>query len=172
MEEEDSPKKTKITVVGQGIEAGSSASDLAKESKSACQTNEAQAEAKHSDQTSSWFHIASRLEKRAQAQKSGGDLDGAIQSTKHVLEFRQAYLSKRIQSNRSVSKAKHHVAHTLVGLAHLVLIANETKEAGIYLKGALDLYKSSGVPNGDDCVQEIQRELDRLRWQTKRSAAN
>ena len=124
----------------------------------------------NASQSDTWYHTASRLEKKALSQKNKGDIEGAIQSTKVVLEFRQAYLSKRTESRRDLSRAKQSVARTLVSLAHLVLITDAIRQAEKYFKQALGLYKSSGAPKGADCMLEIQRELERLRWQQKSAA--
>jgi hypothetical protein len=129
--------------------------------------NDSRSEPKSASLTNTWFRTASRLERKAQTQKSQGDIVGSIKSTKIVLEFRRAYLSKRIEAERNVSKAKQQVARTLVSLAHLVLITDATTEAEIYFKEAIDLYKSGGLSKGEDCMLEIQRELERLRWQKK-----
>ena len=120
------------------------------------------------NQTQSWFQTATRLERKAQSQKNKGDIVGAIESLKVVLDFRRASLAKRVESGRHVSKTKQEVARTLVGLAHLVLIIDETKEAEAFFKEAVELYKASGLSKNEDCMLEINRELDRLRWKNKR----
>ena len=117
--------------------------------------------------SSSLQYTLSRLQKKAVVQKSKRDIDGAIESTKIILELRRASLAKKEQANRDCSKEKKHVADTLVSLAYVVLIKEATKEAEAHFKEAAELYKSSGIRKEDDCMQKISRELDRLRWQQK-----
>ena len=120
-------------------------------------------------QFSSWFYTASRLQKKAKNLKSKGDIDGAIESTKIVLELQRAARAKKEQSKRSFTKEQLQVAGTLVSLAQLVLIKDATKEAEGYFKEADELYKASGKTKDEDCVQDISRQLERLRWQQKTS---
>eukprot|EP00934_Nitzschia_sp_Nitz4_P005562 Nitzschia sp. Nitz4//scaffold196_size54656//10819//13057//NITZ4_006632-RA/size54656-augustus-gene-0.39-mRNA-1//-1//CDS//3329540405//5552//frame0 len=119
-----------------------------------------------SNQFGAWFLTASRLEKRALHRKKKGDIPGAIESTKHVLEFRRAYAAKQPEGRKSW-KANIQVASTLVSLANLLMIQEELREAETCFREALDLYRSSGATKNDEPVQEIQRELDRLKWQYK-----
>jgi hypothetical protein len=142
------------------------------ESADECTENESPNAPSRSSPATSWLYAVSRLEKKAQNQKSQGDIKGAIESTNVVLEARRAHLSKRLNGKRKVSKAKKQVARTLVHLAHLVLITDATHQAEKHFKEAVDLYKSNGMPKSDDCMQEIHRELERLRWQHKKSGVN
>lgn len=114
---------------------------------------------------------ASRLEKKACQKKKKGDIAGAIEATKHVLEFRRAYVAKQQDGKKGASKAKQQLAKTIVSLAQLLLLREERKEAEKQFREAIDLYKSSGLKKDSDPVQEIQRELDRLKWQNKAAAA-
>ena len=115
-----------------------------------------------------WFQTASTLDRKANAKKRKGDIDGALEAKKHVLHFRQACLEKRKDSKRTTAKARREVASTMVELAHLHLIKEESREAEALFKEAMSLYKASGVAKEADCMQEIKRELDRLRWQSKK----
>jgi hypothetical protein len=144
-------------------------SEYPSESADECTENESPNTPSRSSPAPSWLYAVSRLEKKAQNQKSRGDMKGAIESTNVVLEARRAHLSKRLNGTRKVSKAGTQVARTLVHLAQLVLITGATHQAEKHFKEAVDLYKSSGMPKSDDCMQEIQRELERLRWQHKKS---
>ena len=118
--------------------------------------------------SSSLHYTLARLHKRASVQKSKRDIDGAIESTKIILELRRAALSNNQQEGkRDCSKEKKHVADALVSLAHVVLIKEETNHAESYFKEAAELYRSSGMKKEDDRLQQISRELDRLSWQQK-----
>lgn len=114
-----------------------------------------------------WSQTASNLEKKAKLKKERGDIDGAIEDAKHILEFRRAYAAKRVEGRKSVSKIRQEIAQTLVELARLWLIKEDVGEAGELFREAMDLYKSIGLSKHSDCVQEIKRELDRLKWQNK-----
>jgi hypothetical protein len=118
-------------------------------------------------QASSWFYTASKLQKKALTLKSKGDIDGAIESTNIVLELHRASLIKKDPSKRIYAKEQRQVASTLVSLAQLVLIKDAAKQAEEYFKEADDLYKASGMAKEDDRLQDISRELERLRWQQK-----
>jgi hypothetical protein len=120
-------------------------------------------------QFSAWFQTASRLEKKASSRKHKGDIDGALEAKKLVLLFQQAYLAKRQGNKKTTTKAIRQVAGTLVDIAHLHLIKEEVLEAEKLFKEAMSKYKSSGISKGADSMQEIKRELDRLRWQNKKS---
>ena len=115
----------------------------------------------------SWFQTASRLEQKAKSRKEKGDIDGAIEATKHVLEFRRVHLAKRRESKKPICNASQEVAKTLVGLAKLQLIREDVGEAEELLREAMVLYKLSGFSKRSDYVQEIKRELDRLKWQRR-----
>lgn len=116
-------------------------------------------------QLDTWYQTASRLEKKARAKKEKGDINGAIEDTKHVLEFRKAYLARTRENKKPTAKSGQQVAHTLVELAKLQLIKEDVGEAEDLFREAMDIYKSIGLSKSADCVQEIKRELDRLKWQ-------
>jgi tetratricopeptide (TPR) repeat protein len=126
-----------------------------------------QSSTKSCTQFSAWFQTTSRLDKKASLRKKKGDIEGALVAKNLVLEFQQAYLTKRKESKKSTTKAMRQVAGTLVEIANLYLIKEEVSEAEMLFKEATGLYKSSGLSKDADCMQQIRRELDRLRWQNK-----
>lgn len=119
-------------------------------------------------QFNAWFQTTSRLEKKATLRKKKGDIDGALEAKKLILEFQQAYLTKRREGKKDPSKALRQVAGTTVDIAKLYLIKEEVSEAEKLFKQALSQYKTSGLAKDADCMQEIKRELDRLKWQSKK----
>ena len=116
---------------------------------------------------SSLIYTLSKLQKKATVQKNKGDIDGAIVTTKIILELHRASQKKKGQLKCNSSKKETLVAETLVSLAHFFLLKEANKDAEAYFKEAREMYKISGMTKDDNCVQEISRQLDRLRWQEK-----
>ena len=118
-------------------------------------------------ESKAWHDTAARLERKATSQKNKNDVNAAIESTKMALQYRRAYLSKKQATSRSLPRAQQELAQTLVNLALLVLIVDLSKDAEVYFKEAEELYRASGMSKSEDCVLEIQRELERLKWKNK-----
>jgi tetratricopeptide (TPR) repeat protein len=113
--------------------------------------------------TRPWFCTASKVERKALAQEKKGNFDGAIESSLVALELRRTYLTKREESKRDTSKAKHHIARSLVNLARLMVKNGKKREAEDNFKEAIELYVSSGtVSRNHTCVREIEAEVERL----------
>jgi tetratricopeptide (TPR) repeat protein len=124
-------------------------------------------------QATPWHYTVAKLENKAQSQKKKGDVDGAIKSTRLVLDLYLTYLSKREEGDRDTSKAQHNVARTLINLARLLVLKDETQQAAIHYKEAMHLYSSSGTLTKDHvCVREIQGELDKLEIEEKASTSD
>jgi tetratricopeptide (TPR) repeat protein len=117
-------------------------------------------------QATPWHYTAAKLENKAQSQKKKGDVDGAIKSTRLVLDLHLTYLSKREEGDRDTSKAQHNVARTLINLARLLVLKEETQQAAIHYKEAIRLYSSSGTLTKNH-ICEIQGELDKLKIEEK-----
>ena len=114
-------------------------------------------------QCSAWFQSPSRFERKATWRKKKGDIYGAIEAKEIVLGFQQAYLTKRRENGKSTTKASRQMAQTLVDIANLHLVKEEAAAAEKLFKVAMGQYKSSGLTEEADSMQEIQRQLDRLK---------
>ena len=110
-----------------------------------------------------WFYTASKVERKALVQEKKGNLDDAIESSLMALKLHRTYLAKREESKRDTSKAKHHIARSLVNLARLMVRNGKKREAEDNFKEAIELYVSSGtVSRSHTCVREIEAEVERL----------
>jgi tetratricopeptide (TPR) repeat protein len=107
-----------------------------------------------------WFCTASKIERKALAQEKKGNFDSAIESSLMALELRRTYLGKREYSQRDTSKAKHHIARSLVNLARLMVRNGKKKEAENSFKEAIEFYVSSEkVSRNHTCIREIEAEV-------------
>ena len=111
-----------------------------------------------------WYYTASLLEKKAVSQRKKGDLDGAIGSTRLVVELRREHLRRKEIGKRDASKPQQQLARALVYMGSLLVLKEQKAEAAKAYKEALQIYKSYEKPSKQisNLIRDVQAELDKL----------
>lgn len=112
----------------------------------------------------SCYRIASSMENKAHNLESKGDIKGAIDSMRTVLELRRAHVRKKGEAKRDTSTSKEKLADSLETYARLVQMTGAAQLAAASLHEAQALYKACGKATNDENVRQTQSEW-RLRRQ-------
>ena len=112
----------------------------------------------------SCYRIASSMENKALSREADGDITGAIESMRTVLELRRAHVRKKGEAKRDTTASKERLADSLETYARLVLMTGATQLAEASLHEAQTLYESCGKTTNDENARQTQSEW-RLRRQ-------